>query len=95
MGGYSNKGEHLAIIKTLVVTIVIAWIRAHTGMAYFSSFYASTRPENIDFGVLGNELASLARVGIGSSTYEIKTFPKIYKMAIIFLTTEMFFLFYA
>jgi len=24
LGGYSNKGEHLAIIKTLVVTIVIA-----------------------------------------------------------------------
>jgi hypothetical protein len=64
-------------------------------VGYSSSFYASTRPENKDFGVLGNELVSLARVGIGSSTYEIKTLPKICKMATVLLTTEMFFLFYA
>jgi hypothetical protein len=64
-------------------------------VGYSSSFYASTRPENKDFGVLGNELVSLTRIGIGSSTYEIKTLPKIYKMAIVLLTTEMFFLFYA
>jgi hypothetical protein len=64
-------------------------------VGYSSSFYASTRLENKDFGVLGNELVSLARVGTGSSTYEIKTFPKICKMAIVLLTTEMFFLFYA
>jgi hypothetical protein len=64
-------------------------------VGYSSSFYASTRLENKDFGVLGNELVSLARVGTGSYTYEIKILPKICKMAIVFLTTEMFFLFYA
>ncbi len=64
-------------------------------MGYSSSFYASTRPENKDFGVLGNELVSLARVGNGSYTYEIKTLPKICKMATLLLTIEMFFLFYA
>ncbi len=70
-------------------------IRVDTRMGYSSSFYVSTRPENKDFGVLGNELANLARVGTGSSTYEIKTLPKICKMAIMLLTIEMFFLFYA
>ncbi len=64
-------------------------------MGYFSSIYAPIRPENKDFGILGNELVNLARVGIGSSTYEIKTLPNICKMAIVLLTIEMFFLFCA
>ncbi len=63
LGGYSNKGEHLAIIKTPVVTIITAWIRADTGVGYSSSSYASPRLESKDFGVLGNELVSLAKVG--------------------------------
>jgi hypothetical protein len=95
LGGYSNKGEHLAIIKTFVVTIVITLIRTDIRVGYSSSFYVSTRLENKDFGVLGNELVSLTRIGTRSSTYEIKTFPKIYKMATVLLTTKMFFFFYA
>jgi hypothetical protein len=46
LGGYSNKGKHLAIIKTHVVTITAAWIKVNTRMSYSSIFYASTRPKN-------------------------------------------------
>jgi hypothetical protein len=64
-------------------------------VGYSSSFYTSTRLEIFVFGVLGNELVSLARIRIGSSIYEIKTLPKICKMATMLLTIEMLFLFYA
>jgi hypothetical protein len=63
LGGYSNKGKHLAIIKVHVVTIIAAWIKTDTRMGYSSIFYASTRPKNKNFGVLGNELVSLTIVG--------------------------------
>ena len=32
VGGYSNKGEHLAIMKMEAVTIVATWIKADTRM---------------------------------------------------------------
>ena len=38
------------------------------------------------------KLVSLARVGTGSSTYEIETLPRILRMAAAPLTTKMFFL---
>jgi hypothetical protein len=47
VGEYSNKGEHLAIIKTPAVTIVAAWIKADTGVGYsLKTSYASIRQRN-------------------------------------------------
>jgi len=34
MNEYSNKGEHLAIIKTPSITVVAAWIKVDTRVGY-------------------------------------------------------------